>query len=365
MTTTPTFDISKIKDVHVELTDKCNAECPCCVRRISGGKLRPIIQNIEIGLDYFKLLDEELLKNVEYWMLCGVKGDPIACTELFEICEFLLEKNPNTYISVRTNGGFRNVEWWKKLGNLFVGTECEVMFGIDGLEDTNHLYRKNVKWNKLWDNLMAYNSTGAKTCWQFLPFEHNEHQQEEIEKICKQYNILLFVQEPFGFGPLEDNKIQPINVYNRDGEYIYNIWPAKLKERGILKGELDPAYGIPEPGEIDQSQHWINNKKGDFDIKCDIVYGPTADLYIDSSGALFPCCFIGASIGYDDDKQIQNLFKNLDEFVPSETNTVKNILSNKFFTDTLPKGITGDLDTKPVYLGKCIEQCGNCYNILR
>ena len=351
----PTFD--NIKRVHVELTDKCNAECPMCVRRVWGGVLRPVIQNIELNLDYFKLLDDDFISNVEYWMLCGVKGDPIACTELFEICKYLLSKNPQTEISIRTNGGFRSTDWWTQLGNLFVDTNCEVMFGIDGLEDTNHLYRKNVKWNKLWDNVMAYNSTGAKTSWQYLVFEHNQHQVDEAKVLASKYNINLFVQEPFGFAEQEGNKIQPINVYNREGEYIYNIWPANLEEE--RKGVLEPGEGIPNAGEVDNSIHWMDVNKGDYNVSCKIG-NEADDLYIDGSGAIMPCCYLGASIGYDDDNQIQEIFRDLNSFIPSKTNTLSDILSNTFFTKTLLNGISGDLSTKPVYIGKCLETCGMC-----
>ena len=31
-----------------------------------------------------------------------------------------------------------------------------VVWGIDGLEDTTHLYRRNVKWDKLQENFRAY-----------------------------------------------------------------------------------------------------------------------------------------------------------------------------------------------------------------
>ena len=62
------------KSVHVELTDKCNAECPVCVRRLGGGKLNSIIQNIELGVDYFKnSLGFEFCANVEHWQFCGTK----------------------------------------------------------------------------------------------------------------------------------------------------------------------------------------------------------------------------------------------------------------------------------------------------
>ena len=54
-----------------------------------------------------------------------------------------------------------------------------VTFGIDGLEDTNHLYRKNVKWDVLQRNFRAYISAGGVADWQFIPFSWNKHQIED------------------------------------------------------------------------------------------------------------------------------------------------------------------------------------------
>lgn len=353
----PSFNL--ITSVHVELTDKCNAECPCCVRRINGGSLRSIIKNVELDVNYFsQSLGDTFCSKIQQWEFCGTKGDPIACNNLTEICKYLLSVNPTTSINVRTNGGFRSIEWWTELGNLFNNTNCEVWFGIDGLEDTNHLYRKNVKWSKVWENLMAYVATGAKTIWQFLPFEHNEHQQVDIENICKQYNITLFVVEPFGFGVAPDKSIHPINVYDRDDNFIYQIWPARMQQQGLIKGVLLP--GIRKPvDDIDNSIQWLNVSKDDYDISCKINVEAT-NLYIDCNGAILPCCYIGAGLGYKDDKQLLETFKDIKKFIPTSENTVSKILNNEYFTQTLRNGITGDLPSKPVYMGKCIETCGVC-----
>ena len=53
--------------------------------------------------------------------------------------------NPNIKIEMWTNGGARDTVFWKRMAQLKV----HVIFGIDGLEDTNHLYRKNAKWKSI------------------------------------------------------------------------------------------------------------------------------------------------------------------------------------------------------------------------
>ena len=152
---------SHINNIHVEVTDRCNAECPVCPRSMSGGETFPYTRDKELSLEYFKLIGKEFLSKINNWNFCGVKGDPASAQDLFEILDYILHCNPETRILIRTNGGARNEKFWSKIGNLFVGKDCDVVWSIDGWEDTNHIYRKNVKWNKLFNNLNAYIKTGA------------------------------------------------------------------------------------------------------------------------------------------------------------------------------------------------------------
>ncbi len=240
----PIFDSPK--SVHVELTDKCNAECPVCVRRLGGGKLNSIIQNVELGVDYFEnLLGEEFCSNVQHWQFCGTKGDPVACSELYEIIVYLKNCNPDCIFSIHTNGGFRSEKWWTKLGRLLRGTPSFVVWGIDGLEDTNHIHRRNVKWNKLWANLNAFNNTGAHSLWQFLVFEHNRHQMSEIKDICKKLNIRFESKDAFGFGIQEKDGIKevyPIEVFDKDGNFDYTINPHFSNQENVKI--FNDGYGL-------------------------------------------------------------------------------------------------------------------------
>ena len=52
---------SHINNIHVEVTDRCNAECPVCPRSLGGGHEMPYVKNQELGLDYFKLIDKVFL----------------------------------------------------------------------------------------------------------------------------------------------------------------------------------------------------------------------------------------------------------------------------------------------------------------
>ena len=88
----------------------------------------------------------------------------------------------------------KNKEFWSELGNLFP-KEADLgglIFSIDGLEDTNHLYRQYVGWVKLMENVNAYMSAGGVAVWDYLIFKHNEHQIDEAEKLSKKLGFYKF-----------------------------------------------------------------------------------------------------------------------------------------------------------------------------
>ena len=93
---------------------------------------------------------------------------------------------------MNSNGGLKTKDWWKKLGEVLQGPLDYCVFSIDGLEDTNHIYRRNVKWDKIIENVVSFISTGAKAHWDMLVFEHNKHQVDEAKDLAKEIGFSWF-----------------------------------------------------------------------------------------------------------------------------------------------------------------------------
>ena len=66
-----------------------------------------------------------------------------------------------------------------KLGDIFRANSSFIEFHIDGLVDTNHLYRINIRFSKIMANARAFLDTGATGEWHFIPFKQNQHQLAE------------------------------------------------------------------------------------------------------------------------------------------------------------------------------------------
>jgi hypothetical protein len=358
-------NFTNLKSIHVELTDKCNAKCPSCVRRLNGGPLNPIIKNIELGVDYFKnQLGKEFCSKIEFWNFCGTKGDPVASTQLLEIILFLKSCNPDVGFTIHTNGGLRTKTWWGELGKALSNTNSKVVWGIDGLEDTNHIYRRSVIWDILWDNLNAYCDAGGQSIWQFLIFNHNKHQVDQIKQICKEKNIILDIKEPFGFYYNKNlvtniTEIHPIHVYDTDGKFSYSILPHDSSGSDVSIVPIHPDDMIVTYNKTNDITETKETQRSDYSIQCRIGRD-TSDLYVDSDGAIIPCCFIGAGIYNSTDKQLAEQFSDRNQFIPNKNNSVYDILKNEYYTKTLIQGILGDLPNGPAYTMKCIETCGKC-----
>ena len=57
------FKLENIKQIHLEITDRCNASCPQCARNILGGKENPHLSQTELSLEDIKKIIEPIEKN--------------------------------------------------------------------------------------------------------------------------------------------------------------------------------------------------------------------------------------------------------------------------------------------------------------
>jgi MoaA/NifB/PqqE/SkfB family radical SAM enzyme len=180
------YDYEQIKDIHLEISSLCNAECPICNRRLSGGPKNPIMIERAVTLGEFKAwFPIDLIRRMKQLTLCGNYGDPMTAPDLISILRYFRSINSTCAISMNTNAGGRDAEFWKDLAEV-IGKSGRIVFSVDGLEDTNHLYRKGVNWEKVMTAMKAVTSTKkVRTVWEFLVFKHNQHQIAEARKLSE------------------------------------------------------------------------------------------------------------------------------------------------------------------------------------
>lgn len=301
---------SEIKQAHVELSSYCNSWCPTCPRNFDGGPLVPDFRPNSLSLNDFKqIFEPQLISRMAAINFCGNYGDPGMCKDLVEILDYIASCNSDIDVTIHTNGGMRSTDFWKQVAEITPRLpRLRVIFSIDGLEDTNHIYRVGVQWSKLIKNVTAFINAGGKAEWDFLVFKHNEHQLAEAKSYAKELGFVKFNPgNPHGFKYndtirvinrkgefqqlLERNTVmpQPINDNKNIFDDIeYNIAPVevKLHFQRLNDESLDPTHRM---------YNEVRERLAQFDtveIK-ECMCKDLKEIYIDSHGGVHPCCFLG------------------------------------------------------------------------
>lgn len=303
------YEVENVKRLHIELSSRCNASCPACSRNYSGGPVADDLELTELSLnDIKRMVPVEIAKNLIGINFCGNVGDPGMAPDLIPILEYFREHSPKIVQQIRTNGGMRNEKFWTALGEFYkkqppardnhLFSKAGVVFSVDGLEDTNHIYRRGVIWDKLIRNMRAYSATGAFAVWEWLLFEHNEHQVEEARALAKELGFEFIVKNPLGFGEYEDS-LSGMNVYGKDGDYEYTIWPTKYtghRKEPVFGKKVDFTYKdrltIPILPEFSKEL-----EKNSTIVCKSIEHGNSKEIYISANGYMLPCCFLGGVFG--------------------------------------------------------------------
>jgi len=326
--------------------------------------------NSDIILSEIKLKDIELwfdkkfIKKIGSINFCGNLGDPSNCTEMIEIVEYFYKSNSKIKIEIHTNGGARNVEFWENLGKLskIAGKNILVIFSVDGLEDTNHIYRRNVKWDKLKENILTYTNNGGYGIWEFLLFKHNEHQIYLAKYKAKEYGLhSIRFKRAVGFEDYLNNRTVPMSVYDKFGDLEYIIEPSLDYPNSSMIYE-NISNEVPKKIDLEfintNNYALIHEEYSEFEnygINCKSKKdNGEIEIFLSYRGDLRPCCFIGVDLdkksigGYN--TQLKNIF---DCDCNLNTNKIDNILT--FFDIEIKDKWEETFET-----GKCIKCSMTC-----
>jgi MoaA/NifB/PqqE/SkfB family radical SAM enzyme len=184
------YDLSSIIEVHLEITSKCSVRCPQCPRNSDLGVTNPNLPEVELRLaDVRHIFSEQFLSQLLQITICGNYGDPTAAQDTLAVVEYLRAGNKGVQLQVNSHGSTRSIDWWRDLGA--VGVRCH--FSIDGLKDTNHVYRRGTHWDAIIRNVRAFIEGGGTAVWEFLVFAHNEHQVQEARALSVSLGVKHFV----------------------------------------------------------------------------------------------------------------------------------------------------------------------------
>ena len=218
----------------------------------------------------------ELVQRIRQLFFCGSYGDPIAHADFLDILKDFRKKSPTVWLYIHTNGGIRNPDWWAELAQVLNGYG-KIDFGIDGLADTNHLYRRNVNFSRVMDNTQAFIRAGGKAQWNYIVFEHNEHQVELARQLSIDMGFETFLPRSTGRF-FNHSLVEEMTSWPGPG---YTLAPPKqvaYRNKSMLKLiELKKEY-------TDTREYFDTTE-----IQCDALLGKK--VAISAEGLVLPCNF--------------------------------------------------------------------------
>jgi len=321
----------KIQVVEFDLTSTCQAYCASCSRYViedGAVKLNPYVKfNNQVSIDAIANIfsSELIVENVGVSMV-GSIGDPLAHTDIVGVLETIFKHKPKARVVMHTNGGLGHPDTYRKIAQI-EGT-IKLYFSIDGLADTNHLYRDSVVWERIEQNVQAFIQAGGTARWKYIVFDWNKHQVEAARQLSQQW----------GFQKFETIKDRSRGEERDEWNSVkHNI---KKKEFGRLKNE---EFRI------------ASEKKASWDLPDTTECIGNQVVYINPQEMVVPCCKWATGFNWFEHRSEMIEFMYTDneqDWNSLKHNSFNDILHNKFW-DKL-----GDsLQLSTTSCTRCLTQC--------
>ncbi|MGH9160518.1 MAG: radical SAM protein [Vicinamibacteraceae bacterium] len=368
------YRYADIRKVHLEITSKCNASCPQCSRNFFG-KPFPSFPLTELTLEDIRtIFPEDFVRQLTLMFMSGTYGDAVVARHTLETFEYFRACQPSMRLGMHTNGSGRNPEWWQRLA----GVVDYCAFGIDGLADTNYLYRRGTKWEKVIESARAFIGAGGHAEWHFIVFRHNEHQVEQARTLARELGFKEFCVKRTGRF-LKGWKQTPFSpVLDREGRLEY-----------LLEMPESPQYRNQNFLEVYHNRDAGEAHLRETPIDCKVA--GSRSVYVSAEGLVLPCCWMATlypdreSVEADEVQRLVEVLPlqkakpvgrlrsqglqevwQLIERLPQGKDSInarlvplKDIVEGPFFQELVP----GGWERKPFAEGRlrvCAKHCGEC-----
>ncbi len=351
-------DLETIQEIHAELTNRCNAACPMCARNVRGGADTPGMLYDEWTAEDAERVFTKDLKCLRNVLFCGTHGDPAVAKASLEAAE-AVKRNTGATIEFYSNASVRTKDWWRDLGRVlrtkkddgyYRRTDLGI-FSIDGLADTNHLYRRRTNFEKIMENAEAFIAAGGIARWDYIVFKHNEHQVEEAQALAKKMGFKQFrIRKTSRFIHSPDGP-DKYRVLGREGETEYFLEPptiAAYRNEEIGKFQaISAGQGLEE---------YFNTTK----ITC-LNKSQFQRIYVNANMRVMPCCFLSSDlypgkgpVFVDTKAKLEQTYG--DDFSSLRAHDWQTVLNHRFFKEDLVKSWDAGVDGGR--FKRCARTCG-------
>lgn len=328
--------------LQFELSSMCNALCLGCVRTDSASfndKKYTIPEKEYISFDVFKkILSAPSFSSVTELEFCGTIDDPLMHPEFLEFLDWAADFGKYNVL-IHTNASLRNPVYWTKLAEILKKHDRHVVkFSIDGMEDTNHIYRQKTIWSKIMENAQAFIEAGGNAGWQYLIFPWNEHQVMDAKALSVKMGFKEFMSRhdrsvATSLGLATIQKIKATNIQRKNKHS--NIDDVNKEYKNIVNNDISCN---------NQNKHMY---------------------FIGHDSRVWPCCFIHNGFMNMDRGKAEILHDRLFETYKSNDwndltkHSVEEILAHDFYkSDLVNSWKTADHGTGATdRIHRCTEVC--------
>lgn len=331
------LDINDIQKLQIDHTSRCNCACPQCARMFNDS-LNPSMPITDLTVDDYKILLQPFAANSLTIFHCGNYGDVIASPTFDAVHDYCLAQDVK-HVRIATNGSMRKPEWWADLA-VRSKNKLSVIFSIDGLKDTNHLYRVGSNFDKILENASAFINAGGTAEWAFIEFKHNYHQINEAESLAKAMGFNKFT----------------VKYTARFADQNQTVTTTK---KGNTVADTDNNQNKADKDQIKLQYVDFDDYVVNTPITC--KYQRDKTVFVDMTMRLWPCCWLGAPTYFHHKNKQQDSFTHLKTLYGEDFNNMRlhgwDVLNHEFFKSYLDQSWNSQTDKfKRIYT--CGRTCG-------
>jgi hypothetical protein len=267
-----------------------------------------------------------------------------------ETFAYFREANPKVHLRLHTNASGRKPDWWQRLAKIVDVTT----FSIDGLEGTNHLYRRHTDWDLIMRSAEAYLSAGGRAEWDYIIFRHNEHQVDEARALAERMGFARFNAKRTDRFMSRGKVVNEKPVYDRDGSVAYYL--------EMPVGETNQNSAVRAVDSMVKQGTTYAAYAGETEVKCKAT--AEAKIYASAEGLIFPCCWVGGiySSGVNAEAgEMWPLLRTQPEgkySLSALRRPLRDVIESPFFQTLIPATwVAGSQERKDFTL--CARMCGH------
>ena len=164
--------------INLDITHRCPLECLRCQRWSSFTSMGLKVPGEDMPLDRF----EKVLNCFDHINFCGQVSDPVHHPQFIEILRMCNDRNKS--VSVHHASAGKPEDWYPEAYAAM--PKARWYFGLDGLPEESHKYRKNQDGEKMFRILLeATKHLTTPPIWQYIVFSYNEDHIEEAMKLVE------------------------------------------------------------------------------------------------------------------------------------------------------------------------------------